>query len=164
MKSIKSSNKKAESLLELIIVLFLLSIILLESSLMLKNFIGFAKDYEQNLELEDDINLFFSFIENDFKFSSSVSVKSDSIHFEQKMNKVKKSCDYYLYKNRIKRVAGAEIAGNTYFLNGVESINFTNNTEDKFVVLDLKINNKQYRKIFSTKDIEVLEWKRQVRV
>lgn len=162
MKSIKSSNKKAETLLELVIVLFLLSLIIFESSAMLKNFTGFTKDFETKLELEDDINLFFSFMENDFKLYSAVSVKSDSIHFEQKNSSKLKSCDYFIYDDRIKRVAGSDYTGNTYFLKGIQEMNFRHDTEANFVILDIKINDKAYRKIFSLKDIEVIEWREQV--
>ncbi len=61
MKNIRLSNKKAESLIELVMALFLLSLVLFEASSLLKNFTSFSQRYEKNLESEDDINLFFSF-------------------------------------------------------------------------------------------------------
>lgn len=164
MKSIKSSSKKAESLIELIIVLFLLSIIMLEASAMLKNFIGFTKTYEKTLNQEDDVNLFFSFIENDFKLYNSISVKSDSIYFDNKNNKKLKTCEYFLKDGRIKRVAGSDMTGNTYFLKGIEDLKFLYEKENNFIVMELKIKDKRYKKILSCKDIEVIEWRKQVQV
>lgn len=162
MKNIRSSNKKAESLIELIIALFLLSIVLFEASSLLKNFTSFSKKYEESLEKEDDINLFFSFIENDFTLYNSVSVKADSIHFEKKGSRELKSSDYYMDSDRIKRVAGAKSIGVTYFLSGLEDLSFAYNAEDAFVSMQIKINGKDYKKLFSTKYLEVIEWRRAV--
>lgn len=164
MKNIKSSSKKAETLIELIVVLFLISLILFEMSAVLKNFVGFSINYEDRMELEDDINLFFSFMENDFKLYNTISVKGDSIYFENKNKIYLKTCEYYLYNGRVKRVAGGKLSGNTYFLNNVESINFIHSIEDNFLTVKVKIKDKEYKKIFSTKDLEVIEWRKQVQV
>lgn len=160
MKNTRLSNKKAETLLELVIVLFLLSLIIFEASAMLKNFTGFTKDYEENLESEDDINLFFSFIENDFTLYNRVCVKDDAIYFDKSSNDSLKTCEYILYKNRIKREAGSNLTGVTYFLNGVDDMSFTYNVDDNFIILKIKIKDKEYKKIFSTKGIGVIEWRR----
>lgn len=162
MKNIRSSNKKAESLIELIIALFLLSIVLFQASSLLKNFTSFSKRYEESLEKEDDINLFFSFIENDFTLYNTVSVKADSIHFEKKGSRELKSSDYYMDGDRIKRVAGSKSIGVTYFLSGLEDLSFAYNTEDAFVSMQIKVDGKDYKKLFSTKYLEVIEWRRAV--
>ena len=157
MKNIRSSNKKAESLIELIIALFLLSIVLFQASSLLKNFTSFSKRYEESLEKEDDINLFFSFIENDFTLYNTVSVKADSIHFEKKGSRELKSSDYYMDGDRIKRVAGSKSIGVTYFLSGLEDLSFAYNAEDAFVSMQIKVGGKDYKKLFSTKYLEVIE-------
>lgn len=162
MKNIRSSNKKAESLIELIIALFLLSIVLFQASSLLKNFTSFSKRYEESLEKEDDINLFFSFIENDFTLYNTVSVKADSIHFEKKGSRELKSSDYYMDGDRIKRVAGGKSIGVTYFLSGLEDLSFAYNAEDAFVSMQIKVGGKDYKKLFSTKYLEVIEWRRAV--
>lgn len=162
MKNIRSSNKKAESLIELIIALFLLSIVLFQASSLLKNFTSFSKRYEESLEKEDDINLFFSFIENDFTLYNTVSVKADSIHFEKKGSRELKSSDYYMDGDRIKRVAGSKSIGVTYFLSGLEDLSFAYNAEDAFVSMQIKVGGKDYKKLFSTKYLEVIEWRRAV--
>lgn len=162
MKNIRSSNKKAESLIELIIALFLLSIVLFQASSLLKNFTSFSKRYEESLEKEDDINLFFSFIENDFTLYNTVSVKADSIHFEKKGSRELKSSDYYMDGDRIKRVAGSKSIGVTYFLSGLEDLSFAYNAEDAFVSMEIKVDGKDYKKLFSTKYLEVIEWRRAV--
>ncbi len=164
MKNIRSSNKKAESLIELIIALFLLSIVLFEASSLLKNFTSFTQRYEESLEKEDDINLFFSFIENDFTLYNAVSVKNDSIHFEKKGSRELKSSDYYMDGDRIKRVAGGKSIGVTYFLSGLEELSFAYNAEDAFVSMQIKVKGKEYKKLFSTKRLEVIEWKRAAQV
>lgn len=164
MKNIRSSNKKAESLIELIIALFLLSIVLFQASSLLKNFTSFSKRYEESLEKEDDINLFFSFIENDFNLYNAVSVKADSIHFEKKGSRELKSCDYYMDGDRIKRIAGAKSIGVTYFLSGLEDLSFAYNAEDAFVSMQIKVGGKDFKKLFSTKYLEVIEWRRAVQV
>lgn len=162
MKNIRLSNKKAESLIELIIALFLLSIVLFQTSSLLKNFTSFSKRYEESLEKEDDINLFFSFIENDFTLYNTVSVKADSIHFEKKGSRELKSSDYYMDGDRIKRVAGSKSIGVTYFLSGLEDLSFAYNAEDAFVSMEIKVDGKDYKKLFSTKYLEVIEWRRAV--
>lgn len=162
MKNIRSSNKKAESLIELIIALFLLSIVLFQASSLLKNFTSFSKRYEESLEKEDDINLFFSFIENDFTLYNTVSVKADSIHFEKKGSRELKSSDYYMDGDRIKRVAGSKSIGVTYFLSGLEDLSFAYNAEDAFVSMEIKVDGKDYKKLFITKYLEVIEWRRAV--
>lgn len=162
MKNIRSSNKKAESLIELIIALFLLSIVLFQASSLLKNFTSFSKRYEESLEKEDDINLFFSFIENDFTLYNTVSVKADSIHFEKTGSRELKSSDYYMDGDRIRRVAGAKSIGVTYFLSGLEDLSFAYNAEDAFVSMQIKVKGKEYKKLFSTKYLEVIEWRRVV--
>lgn len=164
MKNIRSSNKKAESLIELIITLFLLSIVLFEASSLLKNFTSFTQRYEEDIEKEDDINLFFSFIENDFTLYNAVSVKSDSIHFEKKGSRELKSSDYYMDGDRIKRVAGGKSIGVTYFLSGLEDISFAYNAEDSFISMQIKVKGKEYKKLFSTKRLEVIEWRRAAQV
>ena len=160
MKNIRSSNKKAESLIELIIALFLLSIVLFQASSLLKNFTSFTQRYEESLEKEDDINLFFSFIENDFTLYNTVSVKADSIHFEKKGSRELKSSDYYMDGDRIKRVAGSKSIGVTYFLSGLEDLSFAYNAEDGFISMQIKVKGKDYKKLFSTKYLEVIEWRR----
>lgn len=164
MKNIRSSNKKAESLIELIIALFLLSIVLFQASSLLKNFTSFTQRYEESLEKEDDINLFFPFIENDFTLYNAVSVKSDSIHFEKKGSRELKSSDYYMDGDRIKRVAGGKSIGVTYFLSGLEDISFAYNAEDSFISMQIKVKGKEYKKLFSTKRLEVIEWRRAAQV
>ncbi len=164
MKNIKSSNKRAESLIELIMALFLLSLVLFEASSLLKNFTSFSQRYEKNLESEDDINLFFSFIENDFTLYSRVSVKSDSIHFENKDKNKLKSCDYYLSDSRVKRIAGGQLTGTTYFLNDVKDLSFQYKKDDGIIIMNIKLNEKEYKKIFSTNDVEVIEWRRAAQV
>lgn len=164
MKNIRLSNKKAESLIELVMALFLLSLVLFEASSLLKNFTSFSQRYEKNLESEDDINLFFSFMENDFTLYSKVSVKSDSIHFENKDKSKLKSCDYYLSDSRVKRIAGGQLTGITYFLNDVKDLSFEYKKDDGIIITNIKLNEKEYKKIFSTNDVEVIEWRRAAQV
>lgn len=164
MKNIRLSNKKAESLIELVMALFLLSLVLFEASSLLKNFTSFSQRYENNLESKDDINLFFSFMENDFTLYSRVSVKSDSIHFENNNKSKLKSCDYYLSDTRVKRIAGGQLTGITYFLNELNDLSFEYKKEDGIIIVNIKLNEKEYKKVFSTNDIEVIEWKRPARV
>lgn len=164
MKNIRSSNKRAESLIELVMALFLLSLVLFEASSILKNFTSFSQRYEKNLESEDDINLFFSFMENDFTLYSTVSVKSDSIHFENKNKSGLKSCDYIISNAKIKRVAGTKLTGITYFLNDVEDISFAYNEYDGIIIMQIKVKDKEYKKIFSTNDVEVIKWRRAAQV
>ena len=164
MKNIRLSNKKAESLIELVMALFLLSLVLFEASSLLKNFTSFSQRYEKNLESEDDINLFFSFMENDFTLYSRVSVKSDSIHFENKDKSKLKSCDYYLSDSRVKRIAGVKLRCITYFLNDVKDLSFEYKKDDGIIIMNIKLNGKEYKKIFSTNDVEVIEWRRAAQV
>ena len=164
MKNIRLSNKKAETLIELVMALFLLSLVLFEASSLLKNFTSFSQRYEKNLESEDDINLFFSFMENDFTLYSKVSVKSDSIHFENKDKSKLKSCDYYLSDSRVKRIAGCQLTGITYFLNDLKDLSFEYKKDDGIIIMNIKLNEKEYKKIFSTNDVEVIEWRRAAQV
>lgn len=164
MKNIRLSNKKAESLIELVMALFLLSLVLFEASSLLKNFTSFSQRYEKNLESEDDINLFFSFMENDFTLYSRVSVKSDSIHFENKDKSKLKSCDYYLSDSRVKRIAGGQLTGITYFLIDVKDLSFEYKKDDGIIIMNIKLNEKEYKKIFSANDVEVIEWRRAAQV
>lgn len=162
MKNFRLSNKKAETLLELIIALFLLSLVLFGASSVLKNFTSFTKRYEENLEDEDDINLFFSFIENDFSLYNTVSVNKNSIYFEKRSRSKFKTCEYIIDNDKIKREAGGELTGKTYFLKGVKDLSFTYNPDDNIVILNLKFKDKEYKKILSTKYVEVIEWKKLV--
>lgn len=86
-----------------------------------------------------------------------MSVKSDSIHFEKKGSRELKSSDYYMDGDRIKRVAGAKSIGVTYFLSGLEDLSFAYNAEDAFVSMQIKVGGKDYKKLFSTKYLEVIE-------